>query len=197
MKTSLIYSNIHVYRFVMNLLYKGAYRERFTNIIELVHPETRSLCELCFGDTFIAEWCRSKGIQWTGIDINHRLCDRARKLGFNALQGDISSLELPEADVYVMAGALYHFHRDLSSLFNSILHRTNRFILLEPVRNLSSEPGVIGWWARRSANPGTGHAAFRYDKQSLLAAVHEQQRRIGFELRLVSCDRDLLLDIQG
>lgn len=196
MQTSFVYSNIHVYRLVMNLLYKGAYRRRFLNIIQLLNPGTRSVFELCFGDTVIATWCRAHGIQWTGADFNQYLCSRARNLGFEAIQGDVLSMELPPADVYIIAGALYHFHEDLSQLFDSILRGTNHVILSEPVQNLSSEPGLIGWWARRSANPGTGHATFRYDKQSLLAAIQDQQNRKGFDLRLVSSDRDLLLEIR-
>jgi len=196
MKTSFVYSNIHVYRFVMNLLYKGAYRQRFANILQMVNPGTRSICELCFGDTIVAAWCRSHGVRWTGIDFNQHLCERAQKLGFNAIQGDILSRELPRADLYVMAGSLYHFHKDLPSLFDSILGSTDRVFLSEPVRNLSGEPGLIGWWARRSANPGTGHAPFRYDERSLLAAIKQQQERKGFNFRVVSSDRDLLLEIQ-
>jgi hypothetical protein len=63
------------------------------------------------------------------------------------------------------------------------------------VRNLSSEPGVIGWWARRSANPGGGHATFRYDERSLLDALQRQQGRHRFALRIVSVGRDMLVAI--
>lgn len=196
MKASLVYSNIHIYRFAMNLLYRGAYRQRFTNILKLVPPETRSLCELCFGDTIIAEWCRAQGVRWTGIDINEGLIQRARKLGFDAFHGDVLSIDLPNADVFVMAGSLYHFHADLPTLMHSILSRTNRFILSEPVRNLSSESGLMGWWARRSADPGTGPAAFRYDKRTLLAALQQQQKLNDFEMTLVLSDRDCLLEIR-
>jgi len=180
----------------MNVLYSGQYVQRFKKIVSLLGPEISSVCELCFGDTFVAHWCRSRDIQWTGIDLNQGLCRRAAKLGFRVIEGDVLSLNLPTADVFVMAGSLYHFHTNLSPFMDSILSRTSRLILSEPVKNLSSAPGLIGWWAKRSANPGTGHASFRYNKESLLAAIAEQQERKGFHYRVVSSDRDLLLEIQ-
>src|SRR6186997_1587632 len=110
MEPSLVYSHIYVYRAVMNLLYKGRYRARFEDITGLLENGTRSVCDLCFGDTVIAEWCRSRGIEWTGVDLNPHFCSRARRKGFRVLEGDLLTLDLPAADVFVMAGSLYHFH---------------------------------------------------------------------------------------
>lgn len=195
MQQSLIYSQIYLYRLAMNLLYKGQYCRRIRKIVELIEPSVRSVCDLCFGDTFIAEWCRARGISWIGIDLNHPFCERARKRGFETIEGDLLALELPNADVFVMAGSLYHFHDRLSVLFDKILGHTDRFILSEPIRNLSSQGGVLGWLAKRSANPGSGHAEFRYCEQSLLDALRQQQNRKGFSYRVVSIDRDILIEI--
>jgi hypothetical protein len=195
MRQSLIYSQIHLYRLAMNLLYRGRYRQRFVDIVELIGPRVRSVCDLCFGDIFIAEWCRARGIRWIGIDLNRRFCERARRRGFEVIEGDLFAVKLPDADVFVIAGSLYHFHARLSLLFDNILRHTNRFILSEPIQNLSSQGGVLGWWAQRSADPGSGHAVFRYNEQSLLAGLREQQRRKGFQYRIVSIDRDILLEI--
>ena len=195
MKRSLIYKHIYIYRFVMNLIYVGRYRDRFMNIINLIGPDVRSLCDLCFGDTIIAERCRSRGIHWTGIDLNHHFCRRARKQGFNAIGGDLFSLEHTNADVYIMAGSLYHFHTKISSLFDLILSHTNRFILSEPIQNLSSMDGMFGWWAKHTANPGSGNTLFRYNKQTLLETLRNEQKRKGFEFRVVSINRDILVEI--
>jgi hypothetical protein len=196
MEPSLVYSHIYVYRAVMNLLYKGRYRARFEDITRLLEKDARSVCDLCFGDTVIAEWCRSRGIEWTGVDLNPHFCSRARRRGFSVLEGDLLTLDLPTADVFVMAGSLYHFHDRLSQLFDSVLHRTGRFIISEPVRNLSAQAGVLGWWARRSANPGDRPAAFRYDERTLVDAIHHQQERHGFAFETISSDRDMLLEIE-
>jgi hypothetical protein len=102
---------------------------------------------------------------------------------------------MTNADVFIMAGSLYHFHDRLSPLFDLILSHTGCFILSEPIHNLSSQQGLIGWWAKRSANPGSGRAPFRYNEQSLLEALQEQQKRKGFKFRVVSSDRDMLIEI--
>ncbi len=195
MKTSLIYSHIYFYRLLMNILYGGKYHRRFLNITELIGHGVNSVCDICFGDTHIAKWCCDRDIQWTGIDLNHHFCKQAQSQGFNAIEGDIFALELPEADVYIMAGSLYHFHDKLSSLFDRILRRTNCIIISEPIRNMSSMGGVFGWWAKYSANPGSGNARFRYNQQTLLAELVEQQESKGFDYRVVSINRDILIEI--
>lgn len=191
---NLIYSHIYLYRFAMTLLYKGRYYRRFRKIVELMEPSVGSVCDLCFGDTFIAEWCRARGISWIGIDHNHHFCERARKRGFGVIESDLFGLEFPDADVFVMAGSLYHFHDRLPLLFKRILAHTDRFILSEPIRNLS-QLGVLRWWAKRSAEPGSGDSEFRYNEQSLLEALRQQQNRQGFTYRVVSKDRDILIEI--
>jgi hypothetical protein len=194
-KTSLVYSHILVYRLVMNVLYRGGYRRRFEHVLEHVPAATRSLCDLCFGDTYVAEWCRTRGITWTGIDVNRVFCERAVRRGFDAVCADLLSADLPVADVYLMAGSLYHFHETLPLLLDRILSRTRRFIVSEPVQNLSASKGLLGWIARRAADPGTGHAEFRFDKERLIAALGVEQQRLGFQLSILSSDRDLVVEI--
>jgi hypothetical protein len=194
-KASLVYSHIIVYRLVMNVLYRGGYRRRFERVLEHVPAATRSLCDLCFGDTYVAEWCRARGITWTGIDLNRVFCERAVRRGFDAVCTDLLTADLPVADVYVMAGSLYHFHQTLPLLLDRILARTKRLILSEPVRNLSADRGLLGWFARRAADPGTGRAEFRFDAERLIAALRTEQERLGFKLSILSSDRDLVVEI--
>jgi hypothetical protein len=195
LERSLVYSHIAIYRIVMNLLYAGGYSARFRNILDLFGPDVRSVCDLCFGDTLIAETCRSRDIEWTGIDVNRYFCDRASQRGHRAIEGELFSVDLPKADVYVMAGSLYHFHDRLGPLLDRILARTDRFLLSEPIRNLSSSGGLLARFAKRSADPGTGDAPFRYCESSLQEALRSEQERIGFQMRIVSKKRDMLLEI--
>jgi Methylase of polypeptide chain release factors len=190
---SLIYSHIQLYRSAMNVLYFGGYRRRFDNVIALLGAHETSVCDLCFGDTIIADWCAANRTMWTGVDLNPSFCARARKRGHHVIEGDLLSVALPSADVYVMAGSLYHFHDRLPAVFDRVWQRTGRWILSEPVRNLSSDDGVLGRLAKRSANPGDGHAAFRYTERTLLDALREQQQRHDLTCRVVSIDRDMLV----
>jgi hypothetical protein len=191
---SLIYSHIQLYRSAMNVLYAGGYRRRFQDVTDLLGAApAASVCDLCFGDTVIADWCAAHEVRWTGVDINPHFCARARRRGYDVIEGDLLSVDLPASDTFVMAGSLYHFHDRLPALFETVWSRTGRWILSEPVRNLSSGSGVIGRWARRSANPGDGHAAFRFTEESLLATLRDHQRRLGFTCRVVSVDRDMVV----
>lgn len=196
MTTSWVYSNIHAYRAVMNALYVGGYRQRFRDVIDQFDAHTTSVCDLCFGDTVIADYCREHRVAWTGVDLNAGFCERARRLGHSVICADLFAVELPRADVYVMAGSLYHFHDRLSELFDIVWRHTTRFILSEPVRNLSAQAGPLGWWARRSANPGDRHVEFQYDQASLQEALRAQQTRHEMTLRVVSVKRDLLMVLE-
>jgi hypothetical protein len=180
----------------MNLLYRGRYRARFRRVLERIGPDVGSVCELCFGDTFIAEACRDRCIRWTGVDVNPSFCDRARRLGFPVIEGDLMSVDLPNADVYLMVSALYHFHDDAPDLFDAIFRRTRRLIVFEPVRNLSSSRGLLGGVARTATDPGTGPVSFRYDESSLLELAHDLERRRGLAFDAVPSGRDLLVDLR-
>jgi len=46
------------------------------------------------------------------------------------------------------------------------------------------------------ANPGTGNATFRYDEDSLLAALRAQQARQSFQFCVVSVHRDMLIEVR-
>ncbi len=196
---SLVYSNIRVYRLVMNLLYKGRYERRFESIFDLLGDDTTSVCELCFGDTRVAERCKGRNVEWTGVDLNPSFCEHARNQGFHVLEGDVFELDLPRADVYVMAGSLYHFHDRLSALADRVFERTRRWVVSEPVRNLSQSGGLLGKLARRSANPGTGDSPFRYDAVSLGAVLGRQAQRLGLDLYVRSgrraVDRDAVVEL--
>jgi hypothetical protein len=190
---SLIYSHIRLYRSAMNVLYLGGYRRRFDNILALLGGHEASVCDLCFGDTIIADWCAAHRILWTGVDLNPSFCARARKRGHHVIEGDLLSVALPSADVFVMAGSLYHFHDRLPALFDAVWQRTGRWVLSEPVRNLSAGKGALGRLAKRSANPGDGDATFRYTERTLLDALREQLERHDLTCRVVSVDRDMLV----
>lgn len=196
MSTSVVYRNIHVYRVVMNLLYGGKYRRRFDDVIAVLGPDVRSVVDLCFGDTVVADWCRERGIAWTGVDLNATFCATAVQRGHRAVHDDLFAVDLPRADVFMMAGSLYHFHDQLPALFDRIWAKTSRMVLSEPVRNLSSLGGPIGWWARRSADAGDGHAAFRFTEATLIAALEREQARHPFDYRVVSVGRDALVELR-
>ena len=198
--TSLIYKNIHFYRFLMNILYAGNYKKRFSKIIDVIEQEApKSVLELCFGDTFIAAYCSKKNIVWTGIDINEHFVERATKKGFKAICSDIL---LPGSfgtnDLCLISGSLYHFNPSQRiDLFQKMLSASKKIIICEPIRNLSDQKGLIGFIARRSANAGKGNEHFRYNEQSLQAVLHELGKILGFTHKVVGViKKDIIIVIE-
>lgn len=172
---SFIYRHILIYRLIMNILYLGKYKQRFKSIVtelEKLPPHSKIL-ELCFGDIYIAEYCQRKGHAWKGIDINEHFVKHAQKSGYEAYYQDLTAIEvLPKSDLCIMIGSLYHFHPNTETMLTKMLSASDTIVLSEPVSNLSSSKGLIGYLAKRAANTGKGHEEFRYNESSLLALLN-------------------------
>lgn len=192
MSRSLIYSDVRIYRLLMNVLYGGRYARRFEPVIELIGRDAKSVCELCFGDVRIAEHCRERGMEWTGVDLNPAFCESARRAGFRVIEGDLLQADTPAADAYVMIGSLYHFHDRLPELVEKVFQRTDRWIISEPVRNLSQRDDLLGRIARKSANPGDRQAAFRFDERTLRRALEDLGLRVDEHAR----NRDMVVEVR-
>lgn len=196
MHKSIIYRNIHIYRFVMNLLYSGRYKNRFSDVIMLVKTDDKSVLELCFGDIFIAKYCKQNNILWTGFDINNYFVSRTQKQGYNASVTDLTTLEtLPKADVCIMIGSLYHFSDNIEDCLQKMLVASSKIIISEPIENVSSQKGWIGKIAGVLTNAGKGKESFRYDKKSIVEMLNFYKEKLKFNYRIHSIKRDILIEI--
>lgn len=180
----------------MSLLYKGNYYKRFEPVLK--HIKGKSVIELCFGDTVIADHCKKNNLAWTGIDINRVFVKNAIKKGFNAELSDLESLEnFPEADTCIICGSLYHFHENLEILFAKILACAPQIIISEPVINLSNNKGIIGKLAKASANVNGQKQAFRFTEKTLLATLSGLSKKLHFEFIVADrIDKDLIIVIK-
>ena len=198
-KQSLIYRHVFIYRSVMNLLYGGGYSERFKKIELLLKKlEPSSLLELCFGDTYIAAYCKRNDILWQGVDINLSFVNTAVRKGFSAWQADLSCVtNLPNADVVVMSGSLYHFNEQVHPLLKLILSSSRNFILSEPIKNISSSKGIIGKMGHLLSNAGKGKESFRYDENSLIQMLDRESKLLFFSYEVVDYfKKDILIAIK-
>ena len=172
----------------MNFLYFGRYKKRFAPVIDQIKdlPVNSRILELCFGDTYIAEYCKLTGFKWTGIDLNESFVAHARKSGYEAHFGDLTMVEsLPMSDVCIMMGSLYHFHLQAPSMLMKMLKTSNALIVSEPVLNLSSSKGLAGFLAKRAASVGKGNEVFRYNRSSLMAMLEENADPLNYHIASV------------
>ncbi|MEX2231335.1 MAG: hypothetical protein WD824_04200 [Cyclobacteriaceae bacterium] len=172
----------------MNILYMGKYKKRFHAVILQIKnlPHGSTILELCFGDIYIAEFCNEAGYRWKGLDINNYFVQLAQRMGFDAQNKDVAKLEvLPKANVCVMMGSLYHFHPHSETVLAKMLQASENIVISEPVLNLSSKKGLIGFLAKRAANIGKGHEAFRYNKESFTAMIEGNRKQLGYEVETI------------
>jgi hypothetical protein len=196
---SLIYRNIGVYRFLMNLLYLGKYKRRFSVVADHLKnlPHNSRILELCFGDTYIADHCRQVGYYWKGIDLNNEFVKYARKAGYDAEQGDVLLTDtLPKADVCVMIGSFYHFFEHSAAMLEKMFSSAPVVIISEPVVNLSSRKDLIGFLARRLANAGKGNEKYRFTESTLLEMVNKSSQVLNFRISDVQQNgKDLVIKL--
>lgn len=166
---SLIYRSIYLYRILVNILFLGKYKARFNKVTTLLDPASdKKITELCFGDIYIAKWCKEHGVEYLGIDLNPHFVEMAEKAGYNVMAMNLrENLSFPKSDVVIMMGSLYHFHDILDSLIDRIMLSCNRLIISEPIKNLASRKDIFGFIARHSTNAGSGEENFRFDENSL------------------------------
>ena len=195
---SLVYKNIVIYRVVMNILYSGKYIKRFEDIVETIDPgKEKSIIELCFGDIFIAEWCKQNKVNWLGFDMNDEFVNFALKKGFNAISMNIRlASKFPKADTFVISGSLYHFNDILDEFLLKIMNSCSRLIISEPVNTLTNRSGVIGKIAGQSANAGSGPEDFRFDKEKLINLLNELCHDRWILNEINAKNKDIILDIK-
>ncbi|MGQ0829903.1 MAG: hypothetical protein ACT4ON_16070 [Bacteroidota bacterium] len=183
----------------MNILYVLGYKQRFEKVIKIIeHYKPKSVLELCFGDVFIAEYCKVNGIEWTGIDLNKSFVDNAVRKGLNARSADLLNLsELPKAEVCVIMGSLYHFYTDVHMLLSKMLEASDKIIISEPVKNLSDQKNLLGRIAKRSANAGKGDETFRYTEKTLQKLLEEESKKLNFSFKAIdSYKKDSIITIE-
>jgi hypothetical protein len=193
---SFIYSNIYLYRIIMNLLYFGKYKRRFSALTALIENTDRDLVELCFGDIFIAAYCKKMGKTWIGYDMNTSFVAHAVSKGFQAHTADLVSVKsLPSADVCILAGSLYHFHDSMDQIFSLMMACAPKIIISEPVKNFTSQQGLIGKIAAFLSNAGKGSEFFRYSHDSFIQNLDYYKKKYKFKYEILSEGKDLLIKI--
>ena len=184
----------------MSIIYVGNYKNRFLKIIQVIKEQTpKTVLELCFGDTFIADYCYKNSISWQGIDINGNFVKRARKKGFDSICSDILLVDsFIKNDMCIISGSLYHFNPEQRvNLFQKMFSSTNKILISEPINNLSENKGLVGYIAKRSANAGNGHTYFRYNKQSLKTVLDELSVYFSFTYKIIGfVKKDMIVLIE-
>jgi hypothetical protein len=196
MSRSIIYRHLWLYRAVMSLLYKGRYQQRFQRVCALIRASDETVLELCFGDVAVAKYCQQRGKGWTGIDESAQFVAHAVSRGFDARKDDVLRMRaFPACDVCVMMGSLYHFKARLPDLFRRVKAASSRFILSEPVRNWTQTAGLLKRLAAALTRTDRQSQTFRFTEASLTQALNELRKEVGFNYRVVSVARDMIVEV--
>ena len=107
-------------------------------------------------------------------------------MGFDAKQEDLVRAEVfPRADICIMMGSLYHFFPDAGIMLGKMFRAADKVVISEPVLNLSSRPGLIGFLAKRATSVGKRQESFRYNRVSIMKMLNTNSGLYGFEIAAV------------
>lgn len=177
------------------MLYKGNYIRRFKAVIKLINE--KSVVELCFGDTFIADHCYKNNISWKGFDINKGFVGHARSKGYDAVLSDLRTTpSFGKAEVCIITGSLYHFHSDIETLLKKMFECAPRILISEPVINLSGQTGIIGKLAKRSASVNGTEQEFRYTEKALITELESLSKKLKFTFTVKDrISKDIIIEL--
>jgi SAM-dependent methyltransferase len=165
----------------MLVLYGRHYTSRYRAIVELI-PDGSSVVDLCCGPALLYHrYLRTKGVQYTGLDINANFIARLKRRGGGGQVWDLRSDEaLPPADYVIMQASLYHFLPDASPVVDRMLKAARRRVIIaEPIRNLvTSNSRLLSLLGRLSTNPGVGEHNLRFTEASLSDFFSDYRSRV-------------------
>ncbi len=157
----------------MRVLYGRYYAARDAAVAAHV-PDGASVLDLCCGPARLYEReLRGRIGAYVALDANERFVARLRRRGVDARRADVSTAELPVADVVVMQASLYHFMPAAAAMLRRMRAAARTSVIVaEPVRNLaSSRLGVVARLGAGAAATAGGAQAQRFDAESLGALM--------------------------
>lgn len=197
--SSLIYSHPTVYQLLMRLIYGSGFSARYRALSELI-PDGAEVFEACAGDAYLFQhYLRPRGVRYRAGEFNETFVAHAQARGIDMQRFDLRTDPVPPADVVLIHASLYQFMPEHRQVVDRLLAAARQqLIVSEPVRNLSSSRwGPIRWIARRSADPGSGQMAHRFDEQSLDEFVQAHYADRVRQRLLIPGGRELIYCLEG
>jgi trans-aconitate methyltransferase len=190
----LVYRSALVYRTAMTLLERSHGAERRRRIVELI-PAGAAVVDLCCGDARIARPLERKGCRYLGLDVNRRFVAAGVRRGLDVRYWDAETMDIPDGDVVCMLSSLYHFIPDEQRLFDRMVERAGRMVVIsEPVSNWTTSGSPLLRFAARVLTSVNGRTyTQRHSVQSLRALVADLEPD---RVELTELGRELLLVVR-
>jgi SAM-dependent methyltransferase len=185
------------YELVMLALYGTHYWGRYRAVADLV-PHGAEVLDLCCGPGVLyRRYLRRREVRYIGWDLNRRFVTRLTSCGGHGRVCDVLGVPaLPQADVVVMQGSLYHFLPDARPVLVKMLRAARlRVIVAEPVRNWATSRIPLAGRIARAATR-VGDRGLRFTEQSLddLFATYRDRVEQAF---LIPGGRDKVYVLEG
>jgi SAM-dependent methyltransferase len=157
----------------MRVLYGRYYAARDAAVAAHI-PDGASVLELCCGPARLYEReLRGRIGAYVALDASERFVARLRRRGVDARRADVTTAQLPVADIVVMQASLYHFIPAADAMLRRMRAAARASVIVaEPVRNLaSSRLAILARLGAGAAATAAGAQPRRFDAESLRGLV--------------------------
>ncbi len=165
------YRNKKAYSLLMKALYGKGLEERYREAAARIEPGA-SVADVCCGEGLLwTQRLKGTGARYLGLDLNPPEPDVSDRERFRKF--DLWDEAIPEADHVVMFAALCHFHPRTEAVIRKLQAAARKTVIIsEPVHNLiNPKRPILARMMGFFADPGRGNHVFRYDPESLGAAL--------------------------
>lgn len=162
-----IYWSAPLYNVALKLLYGSHFKERFRCVADRIPADTNKILDVCCGTGLLFDlYLRQKEVHYIGLDFNRSLLKRVKKIGGETLHMRLPG-RLPEADVVLMMGSLYHFKGQETEMVEAMIAAArHKVIILEPVLAMSSS-SIWGFWGKCATYIQKTSSAYRISEPCL------------------------------
>lgn len=166
-----VYWHPVIYQLFLRIIFGRQFKIRYQEVASFI-PNGSCVVDICCGDcTIYRYFLRKKNVQYLGLDINLFFVRWLKKKRIPIRLFDVYKDEIPPAEYIIMLGSLYQFIPHHKEIMDKMLKAaTKKVIITERIQGAfsSSTNSLISYIAKRLANPGTGHAMYRFNEKKLI-----------------------------
>ncbi len=165
-----VYWHPTIYQLFLRIIFGRQFKKRYQEVANLI-PKGSRVVDICCGDcTTYRLFLKKKNVKYLGLDINPFFVRWLEKKRIPIRLFDVFRDEIPPAEYVIMLGSLYQFIPHHKKIMDKMLKAaTKKVIITERIQGSfsSSSNPLISYVAKRLANPGTGHAMYRFNEKKL------------------------------
>ena len=179
---SILYWHPNIYNFLVRLMYKTSFNERYTTINNLI-TDNSSVVDVCCGDSYLYSYLKNKNINYLGLDFNPTFINISKRKGIKARLFNIYEDPIPHADYIIIQTSLYQFIPNHDQILKKLYQAADKYLIItETMKSYGgSKNKFFSKIGKYLNNPGDGIKENRFSLITFKKAMEPFQEKIENE----------------